>query len=168
MRITDSYESPRCGSFDFKGDRYSFKTKRTYLMKSVGANVLATDNDGNPVISVYKYGKGKVILLNYPLEDNMIDGHDAFSSGEYKLYDLALGSRRKYQPIRVIGKGVFSTLHRDLESSKLYVVAVNHSGEASPITLESENYILSRTLYGDSDTVGAYDAAVLEFALKNK
>ena len=98
----------------------------------------------------------------------MIDGHDAFSSGEYKLYDLALGSRRSYQPVRVMGKGVFSTLHKDEESGKLYVVAVNHSGAASPITVESENYILSRVLYGDSDTVGAYDAAVLEFVLKNK
>jgi len=168
MRITDSYESPRCGAFDFNGERFSFKTKRTYLMKSVGAEVLTADNDGNPVISVYGYGKGKVILLNYPLEDNMIDGHDAFYGAEYKLYSLILESRRSIQPVNVTGKGVFSTLHKDLESGKLYIVAVNHSGEASPITVESENYTFSRALYGDRETVGAYDAAVLEFVLKQK
>ena len=36
------------------------------------------------------------------------------------------------------------------------------------ITIESEDYTLSRVIYGDSETLGAYDAAVLEFVLKNK
>lgn len=166
MRVVDSYETPESKTFELGGELFRFMTKRTYLLESVGADVLAVDNKGNPVISVYQYGKGKVTFLNFPLEDNMIDGHDAFSSGDCKLYDLFVGSRRALHKVRIIGEGVFTTLHEDLDGGKLYAVALNHTANESPITVKSEKYKISRVLYGSADKVGAYDAAVFEFVLK--
>lgn len=166
MRIIDSYEEHESKTFELGGDTFSFRTKRTYLMSSVGADILATDNQGNPLISVYQYGKGKVTCFNYPLEDNMIDCHDAFSSQNYKLYRKVLESKQKHQHVKVSGEGVFTTLHEDVENGRLYAVVINHTEKNAPILWESEKYTFSRVIYGCSAEVMPYDAAILEFVLK--
>lgn len=166
MRVTDSYETNESKSFELDGQVYHFSTKRTFLLESVGANVLAKDENGNPVISVFNYGKGKVTLFNYPLEDNKIDSHDAFSCVDYQLYDLFLGAKKKLKPVTISGEGVYTTLHKDSVTGKLYAVAINHTAQDATVSVKSERYVLSRVLYGCGDLVKAYDATVFEFIAK--
>lgn len=166
MRIIDSYETREEKTFAFMGETFRVNTKRTYLMESVGADVLAVDNQGNPIISQYKYGKGKVTCFAFPLEENMIDRHDAFSQNEFKLYRFLLRSREEGKLVSVVGEGVFTTMHMSADGEKLYVVAINHTAQDAPITIESEKYQLSRVLYGSKTEVLSYNAAILEFVLK--
>ncbi len=166
MRVIDSYESPESRSFTFRGQDYSFTTKRTYVLESVGADVLARDNTGNPVISVHRYGKGRVTYINFPVEENLIDGHNAFDSKYFELYKQVFSSRTAYHPVRIQGDGVFTTLHVDKKANKLYAVSVNHTGERVKINIESDPYRLCSVLHGSIDTVAPYDAAVFEFVLK--
>ena len=161
MRIKDSYEAPETKSFPLGDKSFTFRTKRTYLLESVGADVLAYDNCGNPVVSVYKYGKGTVTYLNFPLEDNLIDGHDAFSGCEYKIYEHLLSKLIDAQPIKVIGKDVYTTYHES--DGKMYLVSVNHSANDAKIEILSDEYKLARVHYGSDKTVKAFDAAVFEF-----
>ncbi len=164
MRVLDSYESPEKNSFTFMGKEFSFRTNRTYALESVGAEVLARDKSGNPVISVYKYGRGSVTYINFPLEDNLIDGHNAFDEGHFELYKHIFSSKLAALPIKISGEGVFTTLHK--AEDKIYAVSVNHTETDAKITIDSGKYTLARTLYGASDKVGAFDAAVLEFVLR--
>lgn len=163
MRVLDSYEAPEQNSFTFMGKDFSFRTKRAYALESVGAEVLARDKSGNPVISVYKYGRGKVTYLNFPLEDNLVDGHNAFDGNHFELYRHIFASKLAALPIKIYGKGVFTTLHE--AEDKIYAVAVNHTGEDASITVDPGKYTLARTLYGNTDKVAAFDAAVFEFTL---
>jgi hypothetical protein len=164
MRVLDSYQAPEQGSFDFCEQKFTYHTKRTYRLESVGAEILARDHrTGNPVMSMYPYGKGKVVCLNFPLEDAMIDAHDAFEQNAYRLYGYAFADRIAAQTLRIHGEGVFTTLHEDKEQGKLYAVAVNHTDRRASIRIDSHDYTLSRVLYGCAEHVDAYDAAVLEF-----
>ena len=161
MRIKDSYEAPETKSFTIDGECFTFRTKRTYLLESVGAEVLAYDSCGNPTISVFKYGKGTVTYLNFPLEDNLIDGHDAFSGCEYKIYGHLFSNLADAHPIKVIGKDVYSTYHE--ANDKLYVVSINHSKNDTDIEIVSDEYKLSRVHYGSDKAIKSFDAAVFEF-----
>ena len=163
MRVLDSYEAPEQNCFTLDGEDFSFRTKRTYVLESVGAEVLARDKSGNPVMSSYKYGRGRVIYLNFPLEDNLVDGHNAFDGNHFKLYKRIFKSKLAALPIKISGDGVFTTLHKTAD--KIYAVAVNHTDCDAKIIIDSGKYTLARTLYGESDKVGAFDAAVLEFTL---
>ena len=161
MRVIDSYESPEVKSFSLNGKNISFRTKRTYVLESASAEIIAKDNTGNPVISVYKYGKGRVTYVNFPLEENLISGHDAFDNDNYTVYEYVFKDKIDALPVKISADGVYTTYHTD--GNKLYAISVNHSDKDANITIASGEYKLSRVYYGDKDTVRSYDASVLEF-----
>lgn len=164
MRIADSYEAPESKHFDFEGKSYSFTTKRTYKLESVGAEVLAYDDQNNPVMSVYKYGCGRVFYLNFPLEDGLIDVHDAFSRGHEDIYRYVFRDVYSNLPVKITGQSVFTTYHYD--GDKVYAVAVNHSDEESKIEVASDEYSVFAVHYGSTDKVDAFDASVIELKKK--
>jgi hypothetical protein len=164
MRVVDSYESKETRSFNFCGNRFDFSTKRTYMLESVGADVIAYDNCNNPIFSVYNYGDGKVTYLNFPLEDNLVDGHNAFDGNAFELYRHIFKSEIDKQPIKIVGNGVYFTLHE--KDDHIYVVAVNYSDVSANIEIMTEDYTLESVLYGDVKSIMPYDAVVLKFILK--
>ena len=164
MRVLDSYEVRRSGSMTLDGKSYSFTTKRTFKLESVGAEVLAYDDLGNPALSVYNYGNGRVFYLNFPLEEGLIDVHDAFSHGHGEIYSYIFKDAYRELPVKVVGENVYTTYHCDADT--LYAVAVNHSGKESKIDIICENYKLKAVHYGKEDAVRGFDAAVLEFTKK--
>lgn len=163
MRVLDSFESPDERSFALGDEKFTFRIKRSYRLSSVGAEVIARDNADDPVISEYNYGSGKVTYLNFPLEENLIDAHNAFDGNAADLYKYVFKPQIEAQPIRICGDGVYATLHGDGE--RIYAVALNYTATATNITVESADYRLCRVIYGGADKVSAYDAVVLEFEL---
>ena len=161
MRVLDSYESPDERSFALGDEEFTFRTKRSYRLESVGADVIACDSTGNPVISEYNYGSGKVTYLNFPLEENLIDGHNAFDGNEFELYKYVFGPLIDSQPIKLSGEGIFTTLHG--EGERIYAVAINYTDFASDICISAGSYRLARVLYGGAQRINAHDACVLEF-----
>lgn len=166
MEIQDSYEAPEAHRFTLKGNSYEIPSKRTFILKSVGAEVLACDEGGNPVLSRYAYGKGEVTLLSLPLEDSLVDAHDGFCSDKHGLYKSLFGDLTEAQDVRISGEGVCYTVHGDRGADTLYVIAVNHSEKDAKITIDSEGYLPTRALYGSLDTVRGFDAAVVEMRKK--
>ncbi len=160
LRVLDSYEAPKRGTVTLDGKAYPFTAKRTYKLEPVGAEVLAYDDLGNPALTVYKYGKGRVFYLNFPLEDNLIDTHDAFTDGHEAIYRLVLGDVIDSIPVKVEGEDVYTTYHYG--DGKVYAVAVNHSEKDSKITVRADGYRIGKVHYGYSDRVCAFDASVIE------
>ena len=104
--------------------------------------------------------KGKVYYLNFAPEDNLIDGHNAFSRGYSDLYSYLFGEW-KHSKVEITGDGVYTTLHKD--GDKIYAVSVNHTENDARINIKAEGYKLSRIYYGSEDCVGSFDASVLLF-----
>lgn len=59
------------------------------LSESIGAQVLARNEDGNIVLSKNSLGKGTVYFLNIPLESNLAVKYNAFKdTNYYKIYEI--------------------------------------------------------------------------------
>lgn len=161
MRPLDSYESASVGSFALNGTEYTYATARRFLMQSVGATVLATASDGYPILSEYKYGEGRVILLSYPLEANLINGHNRLDGNEHTLYSAIFRGLIASHPVTVTGDGVYTTVHGSGEM--IYTVSINCTPTARSIRIDSDDYRISRVISGAADSVDAYNATVIEY-----
>ena len=161
MRVLDSYESPDRCELTVNGKNVGVNTERTYLLESVGADVLLYDKRNNPCLSTFNFGKGKVIYLNMPLEEGLIDGHNTLEGDEYELYKFIFRDIIEQGPVTVTADGAYTTYHDG--GDKLYTVTVNHSARDAEITIKADGYKLNKVYYGSENKVRAFDAAVLEF-----
>ena len=78
LKVIDSYEHTENKVALVDGEQVSFSRLRNITVSPAGAQVLAYDNDNNPFITVNHYGKGRVFFVNAPLENNLVDMHNAF------------------------------------------------------------------------------------------
>ena len=90
--------------FELDGKEMSVNPPYRHVLESVGAEVLIKDQYGNPFFTVNTYGKGKVYLINAPIETIASMSPGAIVDGKqipyilrhdlYKLYKL-LGIKNK-------------------------------------------------------------------------
>ena len=122
-------------------------------LESRGAEVLATEEDGNPAMAVSHYGKGRVIFLAAPLELEAVKKPRGFAT---PLVDPAVWVYRQVAKraklSRVIGKTdtrVGVTEHSVTAKSRIAVL-INYFPEALelPITL-SRGWTVDKALYGE-------------------
>jgi len=110
------------GQYDFGDFRVALPRTNRYLMTAYGAEVLATEADGNPVFFRHRYGQGTVYTLAFPLERNVIDTTDAFQTDAWKIF------REVWQPPRVVrstNQFLMITEHY-FDDTHLAVVLVNN------------------------------------------
>ena len=68
-------------------------------MKSVGATELKTDALGNPILSEHTYGLGRVVFLNFPMEEKMLNEPYAFNKNREKVYQYAFRELLSEKPV---------------------------------------------------------------------
>ncbi len=66
---------------------YAYDQRRTLVSK--GASVIASDDFGDPIFTEFAYGKGKVVLLNFGMEETMLLESYAFNKNRHKIYEHA-------------------------------------------------------------------------------
>ena len=162
LRVTDSEKRTDSGTVTLNGETVAFtRSRRTYL-ESVGAEILAYDNVGNPAIAVHRLGAGKVAYVNFPLETMLLEKNDVTEENYYKVYQTLFADHINRHAVRTENPFIGITLHPRTDGSH-YAVAINYSTDPQPLTpiLQSGKHI-GRVLYGSTDTVGGYDAAVFE------
>ncbi|GHU67221.1 hypothetical protein FACS189447_09230 [Spirochaetia bacterium] len=110
---------------DFKVDIYSaFKFK----LELCGASALAEDGAGNPVYTVYRYGKGFVYFLAMPLETGLLNVSDAFA-GDKRYSDLYLPFISKVsgkKAARILNRNIGLTEHI-IDDKQHILVLVNYA-----------------------------------------
>jgi hypothetical protein len=115
-----------------------------------GAQALAEDEEGNPVYTVYQYGKGKVYFCSLPLETGLWGTGKAFA-GENRQCDL-------YAPLKsdtVSGKAA-RTANRNigltehiLDAARRILVLINHDSREHTAALNlADGWIVSRYYHG--------------------
>ncbi len=165
IEIIDSASTMGRVEFDFSGRHFSVTANRQYKTRLSGAEALALDTDGNPVITRNKFGEGEVFYVNVPLESSKMNEFDAFSDGSYLIYSELLGGAKSGNVIDSDNPNLCITHH--FEDSICYCVIVNHSEAVQPINMKvNGDYALEKIYKGDTESVKPFDAVVLKFIKK--
>ena len=161
VRVRDSKTADESGSFMIDGKMMEYRRSRCFEIVSEEAEVLAYDENGLPLMTSAKYGNGKVIYLNYPLEKNLLDRYDAFSEDVYEMYQVLFQKSLEKHALRCDNKNVGVTLHCD--GARCYAVLINYSSEEIQLkTAIREDYKMVRLIKGNLETLAAFDTAIVE------
>ncbi len=162
LKVIDSYEYMQSGSAFVDGEQIKFSRLRNITVCPTTAQVLAYDDNNNPFITVNHYGKGRVFFVNAPLENNLVDIHNAFEGKTDVIYRKIFNEYVDSKPILVTNRELITTYH--ITDDGMYIVILNHYDQEKTFNLEiKESYIIDKVCYGDIDKVGAFDSCVLKF-----
>lgn len=142
--------------------KYSLPDSSTYLLESIGADVLAKTDDGNVIFAVNKLGKGKVYFLGICSESATWRKPCSFSDTSnpfYKFYSIfgedVLKEKICYSKNPFIG----TTIH-PLSEKEVIVIAVNYDNKTHSTDLVIKEGWKLETIYGNADKITKCNGAV--------
>jgi hypothetical protein len=157
-------------STDGKIKTFMMDAERKMSIMPKSAQVLAHEDDGNPVFTVNSYGKGKIYFLGFPMETDLTNqpgSFDTTSAECWKIYETI--SREVVAKNRAVTKDdpfVGITEH-DLSADKKVVILLNYSPDDRNVKLFFHtDWRVEKAFYGDlplksSVAIKANDACVL-------
>jgi len=130
-------------------ERFTFRSNYKVDYEAADAKVLARDDGGRPVMGSYRYGKGTVYYLGYPLEDiagsvpGVVSG-----TGFVPYYKFYQEMKELYHPDRKVAKDNPFVAHTEhmAEGKTRIVVAVNCVPRESHVRFVFEGCGYVRTL----------------------
>lgn len=137
------------------------RNKRCNLILDT-AEVIAYDQDNNPCLCLNHYGKGKVYYLNFPLEKNLIDSHNAYINNHYLVYRKAFENILKEHIIQCQDTNISITTHP--KENGYYCVAINYSDKPILPKFILNGCKIDEIYYGDITQIGECNALI--FSLK--
>jgi hypothetical protein len=145
----------------FEDVQLPFAYDKKFLLRSVGAEVLAQEEDGTVIFSRMARGKGEVFFLNFPMETMVWNKTEGFTDHPYyRIYQRAAQQLLDGKPVRSLHSDVALTIH-PVSDAQAYAVAVNYSDRDLPLQLSWNGWKMSEVLYGSDACIKACDAVVL-------
>ena len=127
LRSLGSVKTDKTHTAQFSFGDMEYSCYGEILLESIGAEVLAVNEENNIVFSKYQYGKGTVYFLNMPLERTLATQYDAYNNTDYyKIYSIVAEDCMKVKPIICNNPDLGLTLHR-VDENKYIVCVVNYS-----------------------------------------
>ena len=158
LKVIDSYKCHETGKSVVDGQMFEFSRNRKVVFEPAGAEIIARDETENPFISVNRYGKGRVIIVNAPIEANLLEKHNAFDGNTQLIYQKLLGKNKLFE---ITGENLAVTIHPDNDG--FYAVIINHGDTEKPLDIKIEKgYRIDDIYYGSRDIIKAYDACVMK------
>ena len=140
------------------GDLTYHETKEVRLV-SIGAEVLAENEEGNIVLSRNKFGKGYVYFLNMPLEASLTDVADAYNGTLFhKIYNLVGQDVLKNKVLYSNNPQVGVALHKD--GDRYVAFALNYSDKEQKCDFAVKEGWTLNAIRGNSDSIGKCDCAI--------
>lgn len=149
------------GSYTVDGYELPYEYVIKYHLSSIGAKVLAKAEDGNVILSENKLGKGKILLLSYPLESLVWQRQGAYEAGEpayHHIYEIAAKDILANKPMKCLNPDIALTLHEEVDG--YYAVAVNYMNEIADAKVSIADGWTLETVYGDFNAVESCGMAV--------
>lgn len=166
VEICDSQTKHECGSFEIGGEKLFYERNRVFSVACLNAETLAEDENKMPLVTVSRYGKGRVFYVNFPAETCLLDKSDACETNQYMLYRSIFGEKIKGHMLDSDNRYIGITEHYGEE--RAYAVIINYSEREEEMNLRiNENYRIERIIRGSADRIAPFDAAVLEL-VQNK
>lgn len=171
LRTIGRHSSRVPSVFRLSDDEFTIESSTCFLLESGSAEIIASD-DGGPVFSVAKFGKGKVYFLARPLELFLAEQNEAFlenSSPYWKIYARLLEDLKPQRHVTKTSPSLGITEHLGNDGT-LTVVLVNYQPSTLCATLRfSDRFVFSCSLVGpdpisDNITLAPNDIAVWRFS----
>lgn len=159
---------PHTAKFSFGEIKYT--NPRDNLLESVGAEVLATNEEGNIVFSRNKVGKGEIYFLGFDVETlaaNTTDGFSPDRSQEfYKIYkEFAKGVDENY--IITNDNPYIGITQVKNDDGSYLVFAVNYDDRGYDFDYKiKDGWEITEVLYGDTKHIGMCDGVIVKVAKK--
>lgn len=160
--------------YKFKDLSFASGAVRKFNLKNLSAEILATEEDGNPVFIQNKHGKGAIYFLAFPIEQELSETsgafHDENAQPLWEIYKEISGSLSSRRVASKNNPCVGITEHVVNENERIMTL-INYSSQAQKCEVSfSGEWRISKSLYGASPEDGvccipANDAVVL--LLKN-
>lgn len=158
FRVETAARAGKRGSLFFHGRRFAYEKPHQYRLTATRAEVLATDEEGDPAFGVASYGKGKVYFLNLPLEELLLTDDRGFEKNWQEFYTAVAAPLLKSRCLEKTNPNVGMTLHEG------YAVLVNYSGEIQNAGLIWKGGGKQpERIYGDPARIQPFDAAIIGF-----
>ncbi len=162
LKPIDSSKHLHHGTIDFNGCDIDFSRGRNFTMEPTTAEVIVCDNEGNPAVSVNRYGKGRVFYVNFPLEINMTDEADSLDKNRHVIYKSLFDKYIEKHPVTTGEEDVIATYH--YTDNGVVVVFINHSENPKKLQLSvKDGYSVKTVYYGSEDEIKPYDACIIEY-----
>ena len=138
--------SVRAGALVTGGVSYPAETQ--LILKPVGAKVLQTEDNGNPMYTEYAYGKGKMLFCTVPVEKDFSEAAGSVDDRYAAIYRTL--AERMTLTVRRDNSRVGLTVHPRTDGSA-WVTAINYSAEPQKTgyTLDGRTFV--RAVFGDAD-----------------
>jgi hypothetical protein len=150
---------------DFFGDPLDIRQEREFLFKSVGAEVLATDEKGNIILARNRYGKGYVYLLNFPMERFLRDSCGILNAGKakpyYKIYQKVAEDILKDKIFLSNDPDVGVTLHK-INEKEYYAVAINYMNTPRKCDFKVADGFKLEAIYGSESEIPGCDMSIFK------
>lgn len=166
FQVQHSRRAPDQGGVDWEGSLINYRRPYQVLLRATRAEVLLEDTDGNPLFGTVRYGKGRVYVLNFPLEEMLLTQEQGFEEDYYHFYKTV--SRDIVERRGISRRNHFTgiTIHKG--TAEDYAVLVNYTAEEQDPGIEvGSAYSGVRLLHGNGDRIEPFGAAVLGLSKGN-
>lgn len=127
-----------------------FENERKMLLYNVGAKVLAAEEDGTPVLTVNKYGKGNIYFLSFALEQMLCDEQGRFEMNYFELYRLIFSEHLTCAVKSKSSEYIGITEHMEKDGAIiLTAIRYDSSIKEATVTVERSMHI-SEILFGNA------------------
>ena len=153
--VLETEGSVDSGTFELNGVFIPYLIERKQKLEPISAEVLATDQKGDPILTLNRFGKGKVFYLNFPFEEMLLSKNRIFDTEAYKLYEFILKDLVSYKNVTKDNKMIGVTENGNI------VTLINYSNTAQKTGFKlHNNKQIDKILRGDPDNIPACDGAV--------
>ncbi len=149
----------------FPFGKLNYTADSDVVLKATEAEVLATNEEGNIVLSKHKLGKGTIYFLNMALERMVFNQPNGFTPEEtddyYKIYRL-FGEDLVDKYIVQTEIPYFAITQSINDDGSYTVTAINHSDIDREFVHTIKDGWKTEVLYGNLDTLPACDAVIMK------
>ena len=135
--------SPMCCRID--GAELSLNCNLEKRLKLEGAEVLLSDENGNPLLLRNRFGKGTVYTLTFALESILSDTVGGYDAPWWKIYRMAIDKKLLLQ---ISDDSVIVTEHY-CDDGKTAVIAVNCSDMENNVGVQCADGWTIQNIFGD-------------------
>lgn len=161
VKVIDSCDYQNKGKIKYLGKEIELSRTVELSLEPTTAKVLAVDDEGNLAITENTFGRGKVILLTYPLENNLVDIHNSFDEDYNTIYKGIFSEFIEENILSIGNDKVVVTYHQNKDS--ITAVLINHADIDQELKIKLKNdYKITKNYYGEVNLIKAFDACIFE------
>jgi len=146
------------GKFIIDGNEFNYKHNKHFKLRPITSTVVAYDEQGDPIMTVNNYGKGKVYFLAFPFEKMLCNKNRAFDKNAHELYKFILKDILSKKDVVSKNSKVGITQNGNV------ITAINYSNNAVDPEFVFNKRRVDKVYYGNVNKIEQCDAVV--FSIK--